>query len=119
MLEHGLGSLDGARGTAYLDDIPAGAFSLRDDRMQEIIDVPMPGGAKGSKPGRITGSVQIRFDVVLDDRLREELRATASRQRVQKPAVLTLVLDDGTSIAPCQLGPTFGDAWYELYLPER
>jgi hypothetical protein len=80
--------------------------------------VPMPGGEKGSKPGRITGSVRIRFDVVLDDRLREELRATASRERVKDRALLTLVLDEGTWIAPCQLGPTFGDAWYELYLPE-
>lgn len=53
-----LGQLDGAEGTAESSDgATVASIDLRDTRRQETIEVRMPGGATGLKPGRITGFV--------------------------------------------------------------
>ena len=113
------GQLDGADGTAQLsDETTVASIELRDTRRQEDIEVPMPGGATGRKPGRIAGYVAIRFVEVDDPTLRSHLRQHVQRERSGDYS-FHVVLDDGTRIGPCAVGGPLGSAspgdyWFVL-----
>lgn len=105
-----LGQLDGAEGTAELSDgATVASVKLRDTRRQETIEVRMPGGATGRKPGRITGFVAIRFVEVDDPMLRSHLGQHVQRERSEDYS-FDVVLDDGTRIGPCAVGGPLGSA---------
>ncbi|HST70181.1 MAG TPA: hypothetical protein VLI94_11045 [Solirubrobacterales bacterium] len=119
MADPGLGQLDMAEGTAELDDgTTVARIELRDTREQEVIEVPMPGGNTGLKPGRITGFVAIRFIEVDDPALRKHLGQHVQRER-SEDYDFEVVLSDGTRIGPCAVGGPLGsespgDYWFVL-----
>jgi hypothetical protein len=100
-----LGELDGSEGTAERDGRTVAQIELRDSRVQEFIDVPMPGGQSGKKPGRIRGFVAIRFSLVDDATLAKHLRDVVQRQRTEN-VEFDVVLDDGRRLGSCSVaGP--------------
>jgi hypothetical protein len=110
MADARLGQLDGAEGTAELSDgATVARIELRDTRRQETIEVRMPGGATGRKPGRISGFVAIRFAEVSDPMLRSHLRQHVQRERSEDYS-FNVVLDDDTRIGPCAVGGPLGSA---------
>lgn len=113
----GPGELDGAEGVAERGDSIAARIELSDARVQETIEVPMPGGQVGEKPGRITGVVGIRFIETEDAELREHLDKVAARERTN-PVEFDLRLDDGRRVDSCSvagpLGSDSGAFWFTL-----
>jgi hypothetical protein len=116
-MRHGLGELDGLQGVVERGGNEVARIELRDDRFQEVISIPMPGGREGKKPGRIQGAISICFLENEDAELREHLRRMVNRERVS-PMPFDIVLDDRERLTDCQvagpLGGRNGVLWYLL-----
>jgi hypothetical protein len=104
-----LGELDGAEGVAERDGKAVAQIEFRDSRVQEIVEVPMPGGQSGRKPGRVTGFVGIRFSVVDDAALSKHLREVVEQKRSEH-LEFDVVLDDGKRLGPCTVGGAQGSS---------
>jgi hypothetical protein len=116
-MRHGLGELDGLQGVVERGGNEVARIELRDDRFQEVISIPMPGGREGKKPGRIQGTVSICFLENEDAELKGHLKKVVNRERVP-PMAFDIVLDDGKRLTDCQvagpLGGRNGVLWYLL-----
>ncbi len=103
-----LGELDGVDGVAEREGRVVAEVELRDSREQQIIEVPMPGGQVGKRPGRITGYVAIRFALVDDSVLEEHLRQIVARGRPSAGYEFEVVFGDDRRLGPCRVGGAQG-----------
>jgi hypothetical protein len=120
MTDPGPGGLEGAVGIAERDGAVAASVELRDSRVQTYIEVPMAGGEKGKKPGRIEGFVAVRFAEVEDASLRDHLGDVSARRRRKVDLDFDLVLESGETLEGCRVGGPLGSEngafWFVLEL---
>jgi hypothetical protein len=112
------GDLDGTSGAAERGGKVIASVELRDSRLQTYIEVPMPGGKTGKKPGHVTGAVSVRFAEVEDTALRDHLGELAGRKRPGESIKFDIVLDSGERLQTCTLagplGSDNGGFWFVL-----
>jgi hypothetical protein len=132
MTDPGPGTLEEAEGVAFIGGELVAKIQLHDERVQEIIEVPIVGGAPGLKPGVVRGSLFVWFTAFETDSatrtaadLRERLRVLAGREQRVADITVDIELDDGTEIPGCRVGgyfgqlagTPFGSEWFSLEQP--